>query len=294
MIASMTGYARADGGDDALGWSWELRSVNARGLDTRARLSTPFDRLDGEVRQRVAKVLTRGTVSITLSVRAAGVEADYTVNEAFLARLIAAARRHIEPGDAPPRPEWLMAVRGVVEAAQPDARAAEAPVPAEAMLASLDDALAGLLAARRDEGARLQAILTDQIDRLAGHVAGLRNLASQQMQGLRTRLHQQVAELVGDHGSPVPEERLAHEIALMATKADIREELDRLDAHVAQARALMAAGGPVGRRLDFLCQEFNREANTVCSKSADIEVTRIGLELKAVIDQIREQVQNIE
>ena len=294
MIASMTGYARTEGGDDSLGWTWELRSVNARGLDARARLSAPFDRLDAEVRQRVAKALTRGTVNITLSVRTAGTEVDYTVNEAFLTRLVAVARRHVDPGDTPPRPEWLMAVRGVVEATQPEARTADSAVPAEALLASLDDAVAGLVAARRDEGARLHTVLTDQIDQLAGHVAELRTLAGHQMQGLRARLHQQVADLLDDHASPVPDERLAHEIALMATKADIREELDRLDAHVAQARALLAAGGPVGRRLDFLCQEFNREANTVCSKSADIEVTRIGLDLKAVIDQIREQVQNIE
>lgn len=295
MIASMTGYARADGSDGGLDWTWELRSVNGRGLDVRARLPAPFDRLDSDLRQRIAGALARGNVSVTLTVRTAvGEDSPVTVNEDLLARLMDVSRRHIEPGDAPPRPELLLGVRGVVELAQADARPADLEVPADAMLASLSAALVALVAARREEGARLHDVLADRIAAVSREVADLRAIADRQTMSLRDRYHQQIAELLDGQASPVPDERLAHEVALLATKADIREELDRLDAHVAQAETLLASGEPSGRRLDFLCQELNREANTICSKAADLQVTRAGLELKAVIDQIKEQVQNVE
>lgn len=295
MIASMTGYARADGADGTLDWTWELRSVNGRGLDVRARLPAPFDRLDGDVRQRIGAALNRGNVSVTLTVRtAAGEDSPISVNEDLLARLIDVSRRHLDPGDAPPRPEWLMGIRGVVELAPADARPADLEVPADALLATLAAALEALVAARREEGARLQEVLAERIGVVSAEVAGLRAIADRQTASLRDRFHQQIAELLDGQTALVPDERLAHEVAVMATKADIREELDRLDAHVAQSESLLASGEPVGRRLDFLCQELNREANTICSKAADIQVTRAGLALKAVIDQIKEQVQNVE
>ena len=296
MIASMTGYARVDGAEGEVEWTWELRSVNGRGLDVRSRLPNPFDRHDSDVRQRLGAALSRGSVTVGLTTRqTARADALPTINEALLTLLIDAAARFLPHGAEPPRPEWLMGVRGVVEHPSGDARpATDLPVPSEALLASLDTAIAQLVTARREEGARLQGLLRERLDVVSTAVAGLRALSDRQTTAIRDRLQTQIADLLDGTTPPVPDERFAHEVALLATKADIREELDRLDAHVAQAKDLLGGQDAVGRRLDFLCQELNREANTICSKAADIQVTRLGLELKAVIDQIKEQVQNVE
>jgi uncharacterized protein (TIGR00255 family) len=301
-IASMTGFARSQGHmDGPLGgaWTWEARSVNGRGLDLRVRLPQGMDALDGPARAAVGRRFKRGNMTVALTFEAARESAAPVVNAALLETLAAAAvdvaRRF--PDLAPARIDGLLAVRGVLETADAtlagaDAEAARAARDA-ALLAGLDQALDARAAARLGEGARLDPVLMgllDHIDALRDRAAGL---ASAQPEALRERLRGQVAALM-DAGAGVSEERLYQEGAILAAKADIREELDRLAAHVSAARDLLATEGPVGRRLDFLCQEFNREANTLCSKAAETAMTAIGLDLKAAIEQLREQVQNIE
>lgn len=304
-VASMTGFARAQGrleGARAASWTWEVRSVNGRGLDVRLRLPPGFESLDVPARAAVGRQLTRGSVAVTLTVDAPRDVTSYVVNHALLGALAATAAavasRH--PDLAPARIDGLMGLRGVLEPANAETGTdaeAEAEAARElrdaAVLAGLDQALTGLGTARREEGARLDAVVAgilDQVEALRQRAAAL---AATQPDALRERLRQQVAALL--EAGPVPsEERLHQEAAMLAVKADVREELDRLTAHVAAARDLLKAQGAVGRRLDFLCQEFNREANTLCSKSTDTELTAVGLALKAAIDQMREQVQNIE
>jgi uncharacterized protein (TIGR00255 family) len=290
----MTGFARADGHDDVLGWTWEVKSGNARGLDIRSRLPQDLDRLEPVVRVKAHERFKRGAVSaaLTLTRPAGGVRLRLNPDTASELEVILgqlSARVEAEP----PRLDGLLAVRGLIEAVEeensPEARAARE----EAILSSLDEALADLARARAKEGDRLAAVLSGLVDELERLVAEVGACAALQPGAIRARLEEQVAALL--EASPaLPQERLAHEAALLAVKADVREERDRLGAHLAAARDLLGQGGPVGRRLDFLCQELNREANTICAKSADIELTRLGLELKAVIDQLREQVQNIE
>ena len=292
-LASMTGYGRAGFTLDGAAWSLELRSVNGKALDVKARLPQGCEAVEPEVRAAIGRRLHRGNVSVSGSVGAAGPAAGvsgWKVNRALLAELTHLSREMSDGG--PVRIESLLAVRGVVE---PD-ESGGAPLPATlapALLACLDQALDALIAARTAEGARLAAVLTGQIDTVAALAAEARGTAAVQPAQRRARLDAQLAELLAAR-PPVAEERLAAELALQLTRSDVREELDRLDAHVEAARALLAKGGPVGRSLDFLAQEFNREANTLCSKASDIELTRIGLALKGNIDQFREQVQNLE
>jgi len=307
-IASMTGFARTQGHIDGPlggGWAWEARSVNGRGLDLRVRLPQGLDAIDGPARAAVGKRFKRGNVTLSLAFEAARESAAPVVNAALLDVLATAAvdvaRRF--PELAPARIDGLLTVRGVLETASSDEMAgpeAEEVRGArdKALLAGLDQALDALVAARAEEGARLDPVLTgilDHIDALRVQAVGL---ASNQPAALRERLRAQVSvllETMAGQGPGQVEDRLYQEAAILAAKADIREELDRLAAHVQAARDLLSANeGPVGRRLDFLCQEFNREANTVCSKAAETAMTAIGLELKATIDQLREQVQNIE
>jgi len=303
-IASMTGFARTQGHiDGPLGgaWAWEARSVNGRGLDLRVRLPQGMDAIDGPARAAVGKRFKRGNVTLSLAFDAACESAAPVVNAALLDVLAAAAvdvaRRF--PELAPARIDGLLTVRGVLESAGgdemtgPEAEGARAARD-KALLAGLDQALDALVAARAEEGARLDPVLTGILD----HIDALRvqavELASNQPAAIRERLRVQVSVLLETMAGQA-EDRLYQEAAILAAKADIREELDRLAAHVQAARDLLSANeGPVGRRLDFLCQEFNREANTVCSKAAETAMTSIGLELKATIDQLREQVQNIE
>lgn len=293
-ISSMTGFARSQGdyAEAAIAWAWEARSVNGKGLDVRLRLPPGFEGVEVAAREAVAKRFKRGNVTLGLQVRqdtsrAAGV----TVNEPLLAQLMERAK-DLPPHIAPPTFDGLLQVRGVLESG--DAALDEAALKDRdaAVLASLETALDALAAARDAEGARLDAVLTDHLATIEGLTAAAARAAATRPEAVAERLRAQVAGLLED--TPVNEDRLAQEIALIAARIDVREELDRLTAHVAQARDLMAVDGPCGRRLDFLCQEFNREANTLCSKSQDAELTRIGLDLKAVIDQFREQVQNIE
>ncbi len=286
----MTGFGRAKGTSDRLAWAWEARSVNGRGLDLRCRLPQGFDALEAAARKRLADAFARGNVNITLRIERATAPDAVRINEAVLADLVARARSLRESlPEAGLSIDGLLAVRGVVEPAEPSEDEAARGARETALLASLDEAVAGLLAARREEGARLAVVLAEQLDEIDSLVAS----AEARPEAARARLETQLKTLLEER-TGLSEDRLAQELALLAVKADIGEELDRLRAHIAQARDLLTEEGAVGRRLDFLTQEFNREANTLTSKSGDIELTRIGLDLKVVIDRFREQVQNIE
>ncbi len=293
-IASMTGFAREEGEHDGFAWRWEVRSVNNRGLDIRARMPPGMEAFEISVRDLVGKRFKRGSLNISLNLTRTPGLTGYRLNEALLERVLVLAEDiRTRTGAPPPTAEGLLRLRGVLEAEESDGddegRAAREAVMAE----SLSRVLVAVEAARAEEGARLEAVLCGLVDEIAALAAKARALAATQPDAIRARISNQLRELVAGT-TPLPEERLAQEIAVMIGKADVREEIDRLDAHVAQARDLIKAGDAVGRRLDFLSQEFNREANTLCSKSQDLELTRTGLALKAAIEQFREQVQNIE
>jgi uncharacterized protein (TIGR00255 family) len=291
-ISGMTGFGRAEGSRGRVAWVWELRSVNGRGLDVRVRAPTGLDALEPAVRESVAKRLRRGAVTVSLQVRREAAETGAGINAGNLAAIIAAARPFIEPGVVdPPRLDGLLALRGVLEVEDAGEDAEEEAALRAAMLASLENALAELERARRSEGAALAKILGDAVARIESLSAAALKLGAVQPAAIRDRFKARIDDLIG---GDFPEDRLATEAALLAVKADVREELDRLAAHAVTARELLAGEEPAGRKLDFLSQELNREANTLCAKSSDGELTRIGLDLKAVIDQFREQVQNVE
>ncbi len=293
-LASMTGFAQSEGERDGFGFLWELRSVNGRGLDLRFRLPPGFDALEPGLREAAGKVLRRGNVTATLTIRrerAARPEPDPAMLAHVLALALDLARRI--PGGAPPRAEALLALPGVLRGA--NEREAPSEAEARAVNAGFTTALADLVAMRQAEGARLQTLLSAILAEIAALHEEAAALAQAQPEALRARLSDQLDTLLrGRETIPVPAERLAQEVALLATRADIREELDRLASHLAAARALLADAGAVGRRFDFLVQEFQREANTLCSKAATAALSACGLRLKAAIEQIREQVQNIE
>jgi len=295
LLASMTGFARSQGEIAGISWVWELRSVNGRGLDTKLRLPAGLDALEPALRDTAAKALKRGNVSGTLTVKreaAAGMTADPVA----LARVkeLAIALADEIPGALPPRAELLLALPGVMRAvsAQDDSEELQAELRA-AVQAGFGEALAGLVAARASEGARLGGIVAALLDEIDGLYVEASVEAAAQPGLHKARLMAQLEEILGATPA-LPEERIAQEIALLTTKSDVREELDRLSAHIAAARALLAEAVGAGRKLDFLMQEFNREVNTLCSKSASLPLTGIGLKLKAVVEQLREQVQNIE
>ena len=293
-LASMTGFAQSEGERDGFGFLWELRSVNGRGLDLRFRLPPGFDALEPGLREAAGKVLRRGNVVANLTIRrerAARPEPDPVVLEHVLALALDLARRI--PGGAPPRAEALLALPGVLRGMNEREPPDEAE--ARAVMAGFATALAGLAEMRRAEGARLETLLGAILAEIAALHAEATALAQAQPDALRTRLSDQLDTLLhGRETTPLPAERLAQEVALLATRADIREELDRLASHLAAARALLGEAGAVGRRFDFLVQEFQREANTLCSKAATAALSACGLRLKAAIEQIREQAQNIE
>ena len=294
-IFSMTGFARAEGYDDRCSWEWEARSVNGKGLDVRCRLPSGFENLEQVVRERVKTALRRGNVTVNLNITRVQVAGAYQVNEDVLEGLVAMLPKlsAMVPGATPATLDGLLALKGVIEV-RDDVLSDEARAELEdAVLSGLDDVLRALSAMRREEGDHLADVLGGQIDGIESLCDEAAKLAALQPETISQRLKKQVAALLHDIPE-LPAERLAQEAALLMTKADIVEELDRLTAHVAAARSLLVVDAAIGRKLDFLCQEFNREANTLCSKSADIELTRIGLDLKALIEQFREQVQNIE
>jgi uncharacterized protein (TIGR00255 family) len=294
-VASMTGFARVEGQADACSWMWELKSVNARGLEVRCRLPQGFEALEQQVRQGAAAVLKRGNLSAALSLTWIGVQQGVRINADVLEQVLALVPQiKSRLGECrPPSADGLLSLRGVIDVLDPMPTGEARAALESTLLAGLDRALASLSEVRRAEGARLGAVLREQLQRLAALGERARELASAQPAAIFARLSDQVAVLLGQSPALTPE-RLAQEAALLAAKADAREELDRLRAHHQAALALLDRGGPVGRQLDFLCQELNREANTLCAKSGDIELTRIGLDLKLTVERIREQVQNIE
>ena len=291
-LSSMTGFARAEGEADGISWVWELKSVNSRSLDLRLRLPPGFDGLEPQLRALLAPRCRRGNISGTLSVTRLTPPA-IRVNREMLAQILAVLGELAGEIDAaPPRLDGLVALRGVIETVE-DEPDEVVEVRRAAVLAGWSQALDRLVAARGEEGARLFAVLSQQRAELAALVEAASGSAAAQPGAIRARLEALLAEL-GGLAPTMPEERVAQELTMLVTRADVREELDRLRAHLAQSGELLERADAVGRQLDFLCQELNREANTLCSKSASLELTRIGLALKAAIEQFREQVQNLE
>ncbi len=291
-VASMTGFARVDGHADGYAWTLEAKSVNGRSLDLRCRLPAGFDQLETMARAEIPKILVRGSVNVTLSVTRTASVSQLRINRELLAQVLTLAREIEGQGAAPPRLDALLTVRGIIEPVEEDETDARARLD-EALKQDLASLIKRLADARAAEGGRLASILTGHLDEIARLTEAASACASAQPEALKEKLRNQLQALLGAIPS-LSEERLAQEAALLIARGDVREELDRLRAHIQAARDLLAEAAAIGRRFDFLCQEFNREANTLCSKSADVELTRIGLSLKASIEQLREQVQNIE
>lgn len=293
-LKSMTGFARSDGSEGPVAWHWELRTVNGRGLDIRLRLPNGYEALEQPVRDACKRHMARGNCTVNLSVSHESGTARIALNEELFGQVVEAANRAGAMIDAaPPTLDGLLSVRGVMEFAEdePDEAAFEARL--EAMMKSLDAALHDMVIARTGEGGRLAAVIGAQIDEIERLTARVEAAPARKPEAIAARLREQIARLMED-ASRFDEQRLHQEAVLMAAKADVQEEIERLKVHVAAARELLTGGGPAGRRLEFLAQEFNRETNTICSKSNDTEISQSGLALKAVIDQLREQVQNIE
>lgn len=294
----MTGYARAQGTDERRQWVWEARSVNGRNLEVRCRVPQGFDRLENVARNAAAGHLKRGNVALSLIITSQRQAKPLRINRDLLAELgglVEEVRK--TTGAAAPAADGLLRVRGVIEE-EDEGEASEEDVAAldKALTATLNAALKALAKARADEGRSLAPVIGGHVDEIESLCSRAAARAQAQMGTVRSRFENQLEELL-DRAPSLSEERFAQEVALLVGKADVREELDRLKAHISQARGLLAEArpdNPVGRKFDFLCQEFNREANTLCSKSADIELTRIGIDLKGAIERMREQVQNVE
>ncbi|MFA9387613.1 MAG: YicC/YloC family endoribonuclease [Methyloceanibacter sp.] len=293
-LKSMTGFSRTDGVHGETNWFWEVRSVNGRSLDLRLRLPSGLERLEAGTRSLCQETLARGNCTINLGIKREAGKMEIRLNDVALAQALAVAQRAQGLTDLTPASlDTLLAMRGVVETAELEESEEQRASLTEVLLAGLTDALDQLVAARTAEGKRLQLVIEMQLATIEELVVRATNEVARQPEVFAERFREQIARL-NDVSATFEPERLHQEALLLATKADIQEELDRLRAHVAAASELIASGQPAGRKLEFLAQEFNREANTICSKASGIEISRTGLELKAVIDQLREQVQNIE
>ncbi|MDR3409006.1 MAG: YicC family protein [Methylovirgula sp.] len=292
-IASMTGFARVSGATANFRWAWEVKSVNAKGLDLRLRLPPGFDAIEAEARAALGRRLTRGTCYATLSAQREAVTPEVYLNEGLLRRLVEAIS-HVAHDEAlrPASIDGLLGVRGVIEIRDTGDEEADLLAVQRAALEGIGEAADALAAMREQEGAALALILTQRLARLAVLRQAAEECPARKPEAIRARLAESVALLAGQ--SKFDETRLYQESLLLAAKADVREELDRLETHIAAASELLQKGGPIGRRLDFLAQELAREANTLCAKSNDASLTAIGLELRVEIEQFREQVQNIE
>jgi uncharacterized protein (TIGR00255 family) len=293
-LKSMTGFARAAGALAPWRWTWEVKAVNARGLDIRIRVPQGFDALEAPARSRLAAALARGTCYANLAGTRENPTPEIRINESALAAVTAAlARLPASPGIAPASMDGLLALRGMVDIAEAgDSEEALAAIHA-AMLASLDEAIAAFLAMRASEGLAMGEVLERRLDDIAALVARAEDCPGRKADAIRARLQATINELASASSALDPA-RLHQEALLLAAKADVREEIDRLVAHIAAARVLLASGEPSGRKLDFLAQELARESNTLCAKSNDRELTSIGMDLRAAVEQFREQVQNIE
>jgi uncharacterized protein (TIGR00255 family) len=293
-LQSMTGFARVEGTSGRTRWVWELRSVNGKGLDIRLRLPPGFEALESDVRRLAGETLARGNLQIGLSVSVSEAQVEAVVNQGALAAVLALREQlagMIDP--APLKLDTLLAMRGVVDFREADESEAERVARDADIRTGLLEAIRCLAEMRCKEGVALAGVLLGQVARVETLTATVEADPSRSVSAIAERLSAQVAVLL-QGTTALDRDRLHQEAALLATKADLREEIDRLKGHVAAARELIAEGGPIGRKLDFLAQEFNRESNTICSKSNAAAVTAAGIELKVVIDQFREQVQNLE
>lgn len=293
-INSMTGFAREAGTTGPFQWAWEIKTVNGRGLDVRLRVPPGFDAVGEDARGQVQKALSRGMCQLNLALTKAPGAPKVKVNQDILQSLVdALARLKLPDGMRPPSVDGLLAVRGVVEVEDET----EDQTAREALAHDLRAAIARLIGALQDarcgEGRALAEVVQGHLTAMERLVEAAESSPTRRPEAVQERLKAQIAELLGA-ADMLDLARLHQEAALLAARADIREEIDRLRAHIAAARELLQAGGPVGRRLDFLAQELGREANTLCSKAGDVSVSRIGLDLKAAVEQFREQIQNVE
>ena len=293
-LSSMTGFARGQGVAGTYAWSWEIKSVNAKGLDLRFRLPGGWDAIEVPARARAAEKLSRGTIYANLTVMRQGVQPAVKINEPVLAAVLSTLKGLSGKVDAaPPSLDGILSLKGVIEVSDTDEREEEHRAAEAAIIAGFERALAALTAMRRSEGDVLGRVLSARLDEIAGLAARAEAAPGRKPDAIKARLAEQVANLLSA-SERFDSDRLHQEAILLAAKADIREELDRLAAHVAQAKKLLADGAAVGRKLDFLAQELHRESNTLTAKANDVELTKIGLELKSVVEQFREQVQNLE
>lgn len=299
-ISSMTGFARKNGnysgGAEEYLWVWEVKSVNGKGLDLKAKLPPKFEALGIVLKNTAAEVLNRGNISAFLEFSSDGETQKVKINHDLLRELAMVAMNLYENSDGKlekPSASALLGIKGVVETEDYAANEEKQKKLEQALLSSFADACRLLKKARESEGAKIKEILTGILAQIKEVTAKAENLAAGLPRTLKQKLKEQIEALL-EPSEEVGEERLAQEMVLLVNRSDVREELDRLKAHILAAEDMLAQGGTIGRRLDFLCQELNREANTLCSKSADVGLTNLGMNLKVLIEQFREQVQNIE
>jgi uncharacterized protein (TIGR00255 family) len=293
-LSSMTGFARSHGASGPYVLEWELKSVNAKGFDLRVRMPQGWDELEAFAKKRAAELLTRGTVYANLTVKRANALSTVRINEDVLASIVKVAGQLAARIDAvAPSIDGLLAIKGVIEVVEPESDEEEDKAARAAAAEAFDKALADLVAMRQREGMALGQILSQRMNEVEALAKKAEAAPGRKPEAIRKRLAEQVAALL-ETSDRFDADRLNQEALLIAARADIREELDRIASHITQARELIGKGGPIGRRLDFLAQEFHREVNTCCSKSNDIELTNTGLEMKNVVEQFREQVQNLE
>ncbi len=293
-LSSMTGFARGHGVCGSYGWAWEIKSVNGKGLDLRLRLPPGWDAIEVPVRTRAAEALARGSVQANLTIERSGALPVVRINAAVLDAILATMKQIAPKIEAsPPSLDGLLALKGVIEIGDSEEREDERRNAEAAVTAGFTEVIGALGEMRRHEGAALSQVLSARLREIAALAKRAEHAPGRRPDAIRARLAEQVAMLLAQSDRFDPD-RLHQEAVVIATKADVREELDRLAAHIGQAQHIIGQGGPIGRRLDFLAQELNREANTLCAKANDVELANIGLELKAAVEQFREQVQNVE
>ena len=293
-LSSMTGFARSHGASGPYAFEWELKSVNAKGLDLRLRLPSGWDELEAFAKKRAGEVLSRGTVYANFNIKRSDALSTVRINEEVLAAVLKVAGSLAGRIDAvAPSIDGLLSIKGVIEVVEPESNEEEDKAMTAAAAAAFDETLTNLVAMRRREGETLGQVLNQRMDEMEILAKRAEAAPGRKPEAVRARLAEQIAVLL-ETSDRFDADRLTQEALLIAAKADIREELDRIASHIAQVREMIRKGGPIGRRLDFLAQEFHREVNTTCSKSNDVELTNIGLEMKSVVEQFREQVQNLE
>ena len=293
-LKSMTGFGRAEGAEGDVTWHWELRSVNGKGLDIRVRMPTGYEDLETAIRKTASALFKRGNCTLNLNIKREQGAVQVQLNEAVFDQVLKASKRAAElAGQDTPDISVLMGMRGVLETVEIEESEAARLKRIQEMEASFVVALNAVIAAREREGVHLAGIVAEQVDRIEGITQKISKLPSRHPDHIKARLREGLSRIL-DEASSLDEGRLYQEAAILAQKGDVEEELKRLEAHITEARGFLNSDVPVGRQLDFLAQEFNREANTLCSKSNNTEMSKLGLELKAVIEQLREQIQNIE